>query len=199
MKTKVIIAFVILFLLLVSGESLNLYFKEHSNYKRMEENLKISSQEAQYYKTRSGENAVKVTAQEFTIHELRSTKPSVMQDLKNMYIRPGSIQSYSEVSTELKKDISAPVKDSIVFLPDSSKFTARTLQYRDKWFSVSGIILRDTAKLSIEVPDTITSVIFSQRKHPFWWILSKRQIKSVIKNSNPFVKIHIQQEIVIKK
>ncbi len=199
MRNQAFVAFVILFLLFVSGESIKLYFSEHANYKRMEENLKTSTQEALYYKTRSGESALKVTAQEFTIRELRNTIPTVVKDLKNLYIRPGSVQSYTKSSTEVKKEIVVQVRDSLVYLPDSSRYRARSLQYHDNWFSVSGMIYQDTAKLSIEAKDTITAVIFSERKHPFWWILSKRQTKAVIKNANPSVKIHIQQEIVIKK
>ena len=198
MKNNAIIGFIIVFLLFVSGESLNLYFKEHSNYKRMEGNLKASNEQAEYYKTRSGEMASKVTAQELTIREMKNTIPAVVQDLKNLYIRPGSLQSFTKANAELKKEIRTPVRDSIVYLSDSSKFRAKSIKYRDKWFSVSGIVLQDSALLSIGARDTIRAVIFSQRKHPFWWILSKKQTKTVVTNANPWNKIIVEQSIVLK-
>ena len=182
--TNILIYF---FLIIVAGQSINLMLKAQENFKRIEGNFKASQSLCEFYKARNGEMAVKVTAMEMTVKEIRQSIPDVIADLKNLYIRPAGLKSYLETTSNTKKEIIVPVRDSIqtptAGHPDPAPI--KTIKFTDKWFNVHGYLQNDTARLTIVTSDTIKSIIHKSRIHPALWIFSRYTFKAVVTNVNP--------------
>lgn len=196
-----------LFLLFVAGKSISMYMSANSRANRMEANLKAATETAQQFKTRDQHNAVKLKAQELTISELRRINPQIISQLKNLYIAPARVQSYTQSTQELKAEIKATVKDSAI-VPGTTEINSdsrapekiKLLKYRDKWISIQGIVDPDTAKIKILATDTIFTAIYKgERRRPWAWILSKRQYTAAATNRNPYISINVIETGVIKK
>jgi len=212
---KVTAKTIILYLALVclSGLSLYLYFDGEANEKRLTYDLKASLQTAVDYKTKDGYNASKLIAQELTIQELRRINPQIIESLKNLYIAPRLAQSYTQTKQTFQATIKATVIDSIVhgtgvnrftkeFIKADSVFstTIKILKYQDKWISINGKVYPDTAEIKILATDSIFTAIYKGvRRHPWAWILSKRQLTTAATNRSPYILINVIQAGIINK
>lgn len=190
-----------IFLLFVTFQSLKLYYNETKTTTRLTDALAVSQKECTYFKARNGDQAVKLQSQELTIKEIRATIPAVIADLKNLYIRPRQLQSYTTASTETKRHITTALRDSSI--RDTAKkieTPIKVINYSDKWFTVKGIIREKTADLTINTSDSLNVVNYlSRRPHPWLWIFGgKRHPESAISNKNPFIKYSIQKSITVK-
>lgn len=194
-----------LFLIFVAGSSLYLYIHEQGNSRRLLANLEAANQTAKQFKTKDGHNATKLIAQDLTIKELRRVHPEIIAQLKNLYISPRLVQSYTAAAQTFSADIKTPVTTK----PDTTttgtgtietKGTIETFTFLDKWISVTGQIKHDTAALNIQATDTIFTAIYKgDRRHPWAWILSRRQLTAAATNRSPYIKINVIQAGVIKK
>lgn len=186
-----------LFLAFVAFEAYRAYLTEHKSVDRLTDNLAAVQKANEYYIARNGDQAVKIQAQELTIKEIRKTSPAVLADLKNLYIQPRQLQSYTAASTETNTHIETILRDSII--TDTVKIAV--IDYRDEWFTVKGIIHADTAKLNIQSRDSLKVVTYlSRRPHPWLWFLGGRRVPEVvISNKNPDAKYHIEKSINVKK
>jgi hypothetical protein len=207
MKNTVANILIALFLIFVTGESLNLYFKATARANRLESNLIAANDEAQRFKTRDGHNAAKITAQELTISELRRINPAIITQLKNLYIPPRLAQSYTQTSQTMQAEISAPVvrPQHVAALLSTSDTATRnpepaTFSYSDKWISITGTLDPDTAKINILATDTIFTAIYKgERRRPALWIFSRRKLQTAATNRSPYISINVVSSGVIKK
>ena len=203
MKNAAITGGIILFLLFVSVECFRLYLSEKQEARRWEDNYTAAAAEAERYKTAAGDAAVKITAQEMTIAELKKALPAVIADIKAAGIRPGAVHSFTENTAVMGAHIAAPLKYATTATTaptraDTTPERVRSFEYTDKWFSTAGIIRNDSIIQDISGIDTIQTIIYSQRRHPWAWILSKKQIKAVTVNKNPGIDITPLKAIYIK-
>ena len=200
MKSTAQTVIIWLFLIFVTGSSLYLYIHEQGNTKRLIYDLKAARDSAQTFTTKDGHQASKLISQNLTASELRKVNPEIVSKLKNMYITPGAVQSYTEATQTLQADISAPVKDSIKQIPGKAPEQIKTFAYSDKWLSLKGVIHHDTTAIKLAATDTIfTAVYKGERRHPWAWFLSKRQYTATATNRSPYIKINVIQSGVIKK
>ncbi|MEI6276658.1 MAG: DUF6549 family protein [Prolixibacteraceae bacterium] len=174
------------------------------NFQRRESNYKQKDAEAERFKTAAGDAATKVTAQEFTIKELRAAIPALIQEVKDAGIRPAALRSATETASEINRHISAVLRDSIKYSPKNistgqpvASSTVKIFEYKDKWFTVKGEI-SDSIQMDISGKDTTKTFIYVQRRHPWAWILSRKEFRAVTVNKNPFIKTTPGQTIVIK-
>jgi len=204
MKATAATVFTWLFLLFVAGSSLNLYFKANARANRIEANLKAANETAEKFRTRNGQQAERIKAQELTISELRRINPYIISQLKNLYIPPRRTVSFVETSQNIQAEISAPVTDTIITKPaiigkDPAPQKIKLLEYNDNWFSVSGQIKNDSATLKISGVDTVFIGIFrGERRRPGWWFLSPRQYEAAATNRNPYINLHLLNLGIIK-
>lgn len=190
-----------LFLVFVAFESFKLYFTEHQKTERLTADLIISQQQAEYFKARDGQNAVKLRTAEYTIKELRAVVPEAIRAAKSLYIPPRLLQHYTSATTQGSTSIEAPVKDSIIYTAVHDTVNIGVIDYRAPFYTVKGTILRDTARLQIQSRDTIKIFdVEGRRRHPWAWIFSKRlPSQTIVKNSNPDCTITIATSIKIKR
>jgi hypothetical protein len=210
MKKNLIIIAIGLILTASTVVSTVMYFKELANSNRLVFDLKAANQPAKTFETKDGHQASKLIAQDNTVHELKIINPRVVSQLSNLYIAPRLVQSYSETTQTLKAEIYAHIKDSIsATLPaDTSKNTVaevpvkiRMLEYSDTWISVkTGNIDLAPVKITVVAKDSIFAGVYKgQRRHPWAWILSRRQWTVAATNKSPYIKIEVIQAGVIKK
>lgn len=205
MKNSAATVLIWFFLLFVAGSSLNLYFKANSRANRLENNLATVNQQAEQFRARNGQLASRLTAQELTISELRRISPAIVSQIKNLYIPPRLVQSYTTTAQQMKAEITATVTS--VQEPDTTGEAIThnpqpitRIDYADKWIQVKGTIKDDSAKLNITATDTIFCVIHKgERRRPWLWILSKRQYQASANNVSPYIESEIVNLGVIKK
>lgn len=206
-----------LFLVFVTAESLNLFFKERARANRMTANMEAADQIVKEFQTRDGHNAAKITAQELTISELRRIRPEIISQLKNLYIPPRAAISYTETASQMKAEVLATVKDTILpartakerfdseFKEADSLISKpqkiKVLEYSDEWISIlSGNLDLPPVKVSVLANDSIfTGIYKGDRRRPALWILSRRKLQVSATNKNPYIKIKVIQGGVIKK
>jgi hypothetical protein len=197
-----------LFLIFVTGSSLNLYFHANSDKNRLIADLKAANEKAEDFKTREGHQASKLKAQELTISELRRINPQIIASLKNLQIPPRLVDSYTQAEQTFQAEIKAQVKDSISDLPERTAINPdarepqkiKVLKYRDKWITITGVLDPDTAKIKVLAKDTIFTAIYKgDRRRPWLWILSKRQYTAAATNRSPYIKINVVASGIIKQ
>lgn len=193
----------------VSAGSLKLYFSEKATSRRYFDNLQATQAKVKEFTTRDGHQATKISAFELTNTDLRKAFPDVAQQLKNLDIRQRLAESYTQASTAMSFEITAPVKDSI---PDHTQYSVgkienqpieplpiKTFSYQDQWISVSGTV-SDVAKIRVAAVDTIFTAIYrGERRHPWAWFLSKRKLEVAATNRSPYIKTTVIQAGMIKK
>jgi hypothetical protein len=185
---------------LMSVELFNLYREQHARGERLTIDLKISRDSCKYFKGRDGSAAVTIQQQEFTIKELKRIHPEIISAGSNLYIPPRLLLGYSQAASTGRAEIRAALHDTI-YTDKTETTAAKAIKYRSPFYDVSGLILKDTARLSITSRDTIE--YFNQRgrrARPWLWILSKRNSDVVtITNKNRDNKITILQAVKIIK
>ncbi len=206
MKATAQTVIVWLFLIFVTGSSLKLYFHEKANSNRLLFDLKAANQQAENFQTREGHQASKLIAQELTIKELKTINPEIISQLKNLYIPPRRIQSYTQAAQVLSAEVLATVIDSV---PAHTKLNTdarepekiRVLKYVDKWISIqSGNLDLSPVKVKVLAIDTIfTGIYKGDRRRPWLWILSKRQYTATATNRSPYISIKVIQSGIVKK
>jgi len=203
MKATATTVIIWIFLLFVAGESVYKYLHVQGENRRLLTNLTAANQKAEIFKTRDGHNAARITAQELTISELKQAFPDVATSIKNMYIPPRRVESFTQTSQQMQVEVKAQVTGIVIPADTIKKIDARvikTLKYQDKWVSISGELDPDTAKIKVLATDTIFTAIYrGERRHPWAWFLSKRKYQVSATNRNPYIAINVIQSGVIKK
>jgi len=195
------------FLLFVAGESLYLHFKTAEKARRWEENYIAAKEEAEHFKTRNKQKAVRITSQEMTIKELRRVNPEIISQLRNLYIPPRLAQTYTQSTATMQAEVTATLKDTVIVRPDSvnrkedpQPEKIKVLQYRDKWVSVYGVLDSNEPKLKITATDTVFVATYKgERRRPGLWIFSKRKIQVAATNKSPYININVIQSGTIKE
>lgn len=189
--------FIGLFLLFVTFQTLKLHFEDQKNISRLTDNLAISQKECTYYKARNGDQAVTIQSQELTIKEIRKTVPDAIRDLKNLYIQPRQLQSFTQGTSTTETTIKTTLRDSVIM----DTIRVKVIDYTDEWFTARGLISGNAVNMDIKTRDSLTVVNYlSKRPHPWLWILGgKRRPEAVISNKNPFIKYSITKSVIVKK
>lgn len=205
MKNSIQTAVIWVFLIFVTAASLTGYIREQSKSKRLLYNLIAARDNSKTFTTRDGHQASKLISQNLTAPELKKINPEVISQLKNLYIPPRLVQSYTQSTQTMQATISAPVETQFIASPDSTptlpdSIKVQRFSFADKWISISGIVDPDTAKIKVLATDTIFTAIYKgERRHPWAWLLSKRQYTAAATNRSPYIKINVIQSGVIKK
>jgi type II secretory pathway pseudopilin PulG len=198
-----------------------LYFKEKQNSRRLTHNIEAIQSQAEQFKARNGQQAARIAAQEVTISELRKNTVLAAK-LKNLYIKPGRVQSFTENRSQMSAQITAPTRDTFIFspmptLPADNKLFAdttgtpgknivaretekiRMLDYSDPWITIQAELGADTGTVNVAAVDTIFTAIHQGRRYkPLLWIFSRRKLEASATNTNPYIDITVIQGGIVK-
>ena len=153
------------------------------------------------YKVRVGKdslNAASVKALKLELSEVKQYRSQDAALIKDLGVKLKYAQGLFKNSTKTFNNFTAPVRDSVVYLPGRVD-TLRCVTYKDRWFEFDGCIDREhkfhghTASI-----DTLVGVpnIIPKRFLFFRWGVKAIQFTAV--NKNPNSKIYFQEYYEIK-
>jgi len=172
------------------------WIQSKQNYNRINRSFANSKKDVVYYKDQNGKLAAKVDVLEFRSQEIDHIYPEILAELKNLKINKHTATQYSETLISNQIHLSAALHDSI----SNDSIKLQQFEYQDAFYQVSGQIQRDSIQLQINSCDSIIQVVYKgKRKHPWLWILSKRQLEQVIYSKNPNAQISYSRIIQISK
>ncbi len=198
MKIKQIAIFstVAIFLLFITGKCLFLYIQLQKENKRHVNNEQTLTAKIKYYEDQKGRETARTGTLELTVSELSKILPEIRQELKDLKIKSGRVESFSETHIIQNKDIKQVLRDSIIY----NHIPVKTFGYTDPWYSIKAIIQNDSVDLNISSYDTIIQVVSrGDRIKPWLWIFSPRQLVQTIQSRNPSNHINYSMYIKIKK
>jgi hypothetical protein len=196
MKQKAAFGLIFLFICFVCFEYAKLYYKEKRERERITESFKASGEKLNYYRTQSGKLAAQNQALQLRYNELQQIFPTVMDEIRNLDVKPKLVTQYSETVVKQEKEILTKLRDSII----CDTIHARVFNYQDNYYSVNGIAIGDSQKVHISSLDSLVQVVYKgERIKPAFWIFSRRKLEQVITSKNPNSKIIYNKTIQIEK
>ena len=196
MKEKIIYSIIFLFLCFTTFGFARQYFRERRDKNRIETNFEIAETSLRIYKLKNGRLAAQNRVMQLHYDEMATIYPKILEEVKNMEIRPKYLTQYSETVVNQEKEIRTSLRDSIIL----DTIPARVFNYEDQFYSVKGIAVGDSQRVSIHSRDSIIQAIYrGKRIHPWMWILSKRQTEQIITCKNPANTILYNRTIQISK
>ena len=173
----------------------DLYFKERDERLRITHSYEAANKFIEYYRAENGKLVGKTEVLQLKTSELEKIYPAIIQEIRNLKIKPGRVESYTENVITQEKQITTLLRDSIV--NDTVKY--RIFNYQDEFYTVSGIAIGDTQKVVINSSDSIIQVVYrGARYKPWLWFLSRRRLEQVVSCKNPNSKVTYSKHIEIK-
>jgi hypothetical protein len=196
MKEKIIYSIIFLFLCFTTFGFARQYLRERRDKNRIETNFEIAETSLRIYKLKNGHLAAQNRVMQLHYDEMATIYPKILEEVKNLEIRPKYLTQYSETIVNQEKEIRTNLRDSIIL----DTIPAKVFNYEDQFYSVKGIAVGDSQRVSIHSRDSIIQVIYrGKRIHPWMWILSKRQTEQIITCKNPANTILYNKTIQISK
>ena len=170
---------IVLLFALISFVTGRMYKTEHDNRIRLEQSFIAANQDVQYYKSHNGE-----------------IYPEIIAEIRNLKIKPGRVDQYSETVIHTQKDIVTTLRDSAIY----DTIPVKVFNYSDEFYTISGIAVNDTQRVHIESRDSLIQVVYKgDLIKPWLWIFSRRKLQQVVSCKNPNSKIEYTKIINIKK
>ena len=196
MRERLSYFIIILFISFIAWAYGNEYYKQKKTSDRLLQNFKAVNGSLDYYETQKGTIAARNQALQVMVSELSKVFPKAEKELENLKVKPNRVENYTESAIEQNKEINTTIRDSL--LPDS--IHAKSFSYRDDFYTIKGLAIGDTQRISIHSIDTIIQVVYrGKRVRPWLWILSKRTLEQVITAKNPNSSIVYNKTIQIVK
>ena len=187
---------IILFISFIAWAYGNEYYKQKKTSDRLIQNFKAVNGSLENYETQNGAIATRNQALQIKVSELSKVFPKAEKELENLKVKPNRVENYSESTIEQNKEIHTAIRDSL--LQDS--IHAKIFSFRDDFYTIKGIAICDTQRISIHSIDTIIQVVYrGKRIRPWLWILSRRTLEQVITAKNPNSSIVYNKTIQITK
>ena len=163
---------------------------------RLHNNLIASHQTITELQSESGKPMIQSEALELRIKELSQLYPQLLDEIKNLKVKPTRVKSISENGIISHSEIVAPIKDSVA--KDSAVF--KTFSYHDDWNDVKGVATADSQRVNIYSIDTLVQVVYKgERENKWLWFFSPRKLMQRVTLKNPNTKIIYSQVIQLQK
>lgn len=196
MKFKIIAIMVFVLLSIGMYKLGKAYVKAKQDNQRLTENIASIDEHLNYYKSKNGHLVAQNKVLVFRNREFKKAFPKLQKEIKDLKLKPKRVTSISSSVLKTKKSITASIRDSLIH--DTIK--ARVFDYKDEFYTVYGIAVKDTQEVQISSTDSLIQVVYKgKRKRPYLWIFSKRRLEQVISNKNPNAKISYAKHIEIIK
>lgn len=192
---------VALFVLLVSA---CLFFahgwrEQKKESKRLASNQSALLADVQLYKTKAGENAAKVQKLELTKLEFEKQCAALKNEVEALGIKTRRLESVISTSTKTEAQVTAPVKDSIVYRDrEQPPDTLRCFNFSDDYLKVNGCIEKDTFNGRVESLDTLIHAAHRVPKKFLFFKFGCKAIELEVVSKNPHSKITYSRYIELK-
>jgi hypothetical protein len=167
-----------------------------SENSRLTSNLDAAFEAMTQVETRSGLLAYQNKVFELKLSELALIYPTLIDEIKNLKIKPNRAESILTTSYNSEKHIVTELRDSIILDTIPVKF----FSYSDSWYKVSGYSDQKDQHVNITMQDTLVQVVYKgERTKPWLWIFSPRKLEQRVTLKNPNAQITYSKFIEIQK
>lgn len=198
---KTLPIFIVVFVLLayMAGKLLFDNIALTKENKRKDNNITALTDSLNHRTDNQGRQISEIAALQMSVNKLKNTFPALVQQIKEIGAKPARAANITEIRSETEKRIFTSLRDSLIIRYQDTT-AAKLINYRDSFYTVTGLILPDTAQLQINSRDTLIQVIHrGTRIKPWLWIFSPRQLTQTIRTANPANHITYSRYIEIKK
>lgn len=144
-------------------------------------------------------SAVKVNTLQLVVDEYKQYRAEDAELIKQLGVKLKNVKSTAKSTVEVEAPINTVVIRDTVF-QEVSSHEIQSIQYSDDYIKFDGKIEFDSLTAKINVPITLTQVLYKIPKHKFlWWSWGCKQVKQVISCDNPYVNIKYSEFIELKK
>jgi len=181
--------------IILAGLSIEVFTlrRQNANLKSYESLYNVSNQENKIFRFKDStwhnvSQVAVVSKSELTnvkeLQNLHNEFDGIKRSLKNL-------ENYTKLSEVTTIHKTVRLKDTVIYLPDSSKQTVKTFTYKDKFETIKEIISSDTVIMDIQHRDSLEVVQYWDRK----WFLGKKKYYTEIKSANPNTVVDYQRSI----
>ena len=175
---------------------LNKYRQERNDRIRLERSFTAANSKIEYYRAKNNALVAKNEVLQLKYREIKDIYPDIIAEIKNLKINPRHTETYSETVIHQNKEITTLLRDSSIF----DTIPVRVFNYKDEFYTVSGMAIGDTQKVHIESQDSLIQVVYRGKRYKPWlWIFSRRKLEQVVSCKNPNSKIEYTRFIEIVK
>lgn len=176
---------------------INHKLRKESN--RLRENQSALISKMQHYQDAAGRYATSVEQLQLTNSELTAYNEKLVRVIDDLNIKLKRVKATSTTATKTKVEIKTIVKDSIIYVDSSRYRTMPTIEWRDAWLSVEGVIHPDSSvSLSVQNSDTLYQVIHRVPRKFLFFRFGTKAIRQEIVNTNPHSKIEYSEYIELR-
>lgn len=166
-----------------------------SDKTRLQNNVRITFETLQHYKTSDSLNAATIHILKMEKSELQSTNTSLNRNVKDLKLRIKDIESISVFNMQSSYAISAKLIDSTEVIRDSAGVSLDTIttsyaRYKDDWIDFTQRQYNGNTETKIHTKDSIVVVQNWERYKFLWFKFGKKSHRETIKNYNPYSNIY---------
>lgn len=184
-----------------------LFINSYKNVKkenhRLDTNQTALLTDIEYYKTKSGKDAARITELEFTKSEFEKLFPELQKQIQDLKIKNKYLESISSTGMNTDVDGSTHLKDTIYITVHDSTVVenrAKYFKWSDQWNTIQGTIYPDeNVDVSYHGRDTLTMAAIRVPKKFLFFKWGTKYIEVDAINANPSTKITYNRQIKIRK
>lgn len=171
--------------------------QERAGRIRLAANQAVLLSDLQTYRISDSLNAARVDVLTMTVGEFRKGFSDMQGILKEMNVKIKRLESVAITGTETSYYITAPVRDSLVFVPVPD--TLKTLKYSDNWLTLDGYIKAREFIGKIESRDTLVQVVHRVPRRFLFFRYGTKGIRQEVVSKNPHTTINYSRYLKLQK
>lgn len=139
---------------------------------RYKQNMDTALSECVTWKTKDSLSVAQNGVLNLRIHELEKYKASDLKTINSLKKKNEDLSNLIKNNTKTEIKIITQVKDSIIY-----RDTAKLFSWKDSWVSVSGVVLKDSAEVSVSSKDSLLISATTQYKRFLGFLWKTKKIK----------------------
>lgn len=171
--------------------------KERAGRIRLAANQAVLLSDLKTYQISDSLNAARVDALTMTVEEFRKGFSDMQGMLKEMNVKIKRLETVTITGTETSYYITAPVRDSLVFVPVPD--TLKTLKYSDSWLTLDGYVKGREFIGKIESRDTIVQIVHRVPRRFLFFRYGTKGIRQEVVSKNPHTTINYSRYIKLQR
>lgn len=146
----------------------------------------------------SSSQAIQIQSLTLTVDEYRKSSEKDLKTIEDLKLKLKNVKAVGKQEYEVEAPVVAPV------VCDSDKIDTVYVPYQkvsmhNDYITFDGTIKSDTLKAKVNVPITITQILYKVPKHKFlWWSWGCKAVKQVVVSDNPYVNIKYANYIELR-
>ena len=176
-----------------------MYASERTERRRLEANQHSLLTETRLYRTRDSLSAASVEKLTLSNREFRESCEELQQTVSSLELKVRRLQSVSRTSIATARDLTLPVRDTVILHDILPPDTVRLLNFSDPWLTLDGRLQDHVFNGHVESRDTLIQVVHRVPRR-FWFIRwGTKAIRQEVLTRNPYSRITYTEYIELKR